>query len=652
MIRSAVGLTMLARQARSLGLRDDAVHLDSTLQHLEEGSFSISVVGEFKRGKSTIINALLGSSTLPTDAMPATASITRVVYGRNPQAILVRRDGARESVGISDLPRHITKIDEAAAARASLIREAIVAYPTLLCQNNVEIVDTPGLSDEEAMTRLTLDVLPRTDAVIFVVMALSPFGQTEMAFLAELLTRIDIGRIFFVVTHIDKLRDPADAPRLVGAVASRIGQAVEAAVSAPVDAGALRIFPVSAWEALVAKEEHDSTRYHKSRFGELEQALERYLARDRGAATLSRVTQVIRDSALAQLAELQSQSQREAAQDAQDEACCQHHQHELDALFAQAEALAQGVIGRAELCTQAVREVAATGHQRLLRIAQETLQSFSFHDDLMADGEARTDLVRSHLKRALDPQLDDLSDKLSSLIAQWCSREDAALEEMNRRLNERLAKCQADSGDSGSADVPVRQKRDPQQGLAVALARQGLASLSALSVKFKEAFQPSAGFLTGPALGAVGWALGTETVQGTWRTVRGWMNKEGVSRAEAQLQESRDLIRERMRAGYIKETTQHINTLFTSLQFEENASSLVTSIIPGVASAVARERDYIGEIIAWRKVGLRIERARRHVAHTHRQAEFKEMEVETSALIHETERHSELLMRALLPDLT
>lgn len=647
LIRGSIALATLGRQARFLGLNNEAKRLDQMLHHMEEGAFSIAVIGEFKRGKSTIINALLGSSALPMDVMPATASVTRIVYGRAPQATLIRRDGAHEQISISDLVRHITKIDKEAAERAMRIREAIVAYPTLLCQNNVEIVDTPGLSDEEAMTRLTLDVLPKADAVIFVISVLSPVSQAESDFLCKLLKTIDIGRIFFVLTHIDKLNDPEVVPRLVEAVAKRIGQAVEEAASVAFDVNTLHIYPVSAWDALRGKELHDNVLYQRSRFNELENALEYYLARDRGVAALSQVMQVLRESGITQLSALRSQALQVAHRNEQDAARCQHHQDELDSLFTEVEVFSQGVGERADRCIETVRQTVVDRYKCLLGAVEQVFQNLKISDDLLVNGEARLELVRRHLTQAVELQLDELSRELIALVWQWCSIEDTTLEDINRRLDDKLADCQSDRADAELAKLPVRQKRSPLQS-AVALAYQGQAALSDLTEKFKRAFQPLGGFIAGTALGAVGWALGSEAVQETWRTMRKWLDKSTAERAEMRFRESRDQVRERLKAVYRQDTIQHITVIFTQLAFEGKVIAIVKGIALGVASGVAQERNYVVEIIEWRKGELKIERARRHVAHTHKYNELKEMEAETQKLIEETEQQSKLLARALI----
>ena len=81
--------------------------------------FRVAVVGEFRRGKTTFINALLGKEILPVDALPTTATLNRITYGSVPKAYLCWKDGGREEIGIEELSRYVTKLTEASAETAS-----------------------------------------------------------------------------------------------------------------------------------------------------------------------------------------------------------------------------------------------------------------------------------------------------------------------------------------------------------------------------------------------------------------------------------------------------------------------------------------------------------------------------------------------------
>lgn len=294
----AEDLQDLAEIADELRLAKTGELVNEVLERVRENSFSVAVVGEFKRGKSTFINALLGKDILPSDILPCSATLNRVTYGIKPSVTVRFKDGKEEIVEIGKLAEYVTKLTEESEERAATVREAIVTYPIPYCQNNVEIIDTPGLNDEANMTEVTLSVLPQVDAAILVIMAQSPFSEYEREFLEEKLLTSDLGRVIFVVTAIDRLNRPEDADRLVADIKRRINKFVMKRAAGQYGEnspeyevymrkiGTPRVFGLSAYKALEAKTKGDAALMSASRFGEFERALEEFLSKERGAIFL------------------------------------------------------------------------------------------------------------------------------------------------------------------------------------------------------------------------------------------------------------------------------------------------------------------------------------------------------------------------------
>jgi len=292
-------LGRLRAAAAGLALEDLAGRIEEARSSIESHHFSIAVVGEFKRGKSTFINALLGKEILPADIVPTSATINRVTYGLKPTVRVVFRDGGREqTIDVSDLPEFVTKLTPEAETVASTVQEAIVYYPVPFCRNNVDIIDTPGLNDNPAMTEVTLDVLPRVDAAILVVLATAPFSQTEAVFLEKLLVEYGLGSVVFVVTAIDRLRHRTDRENIVSTVRERIadcirqhavkrfGEGTEAFENYLRRVGEPRVFGVSGYDALTGKMDGDEAKLVESRLPEFEEFLERFLTEESGLVVL------------------------------------------------------------------------------------------------------------------------------------------------------------------------------------------------------------------------------------------------------------------------------------------------------------------------------------------------------------------------------
>lgn len=165
--------------------------------------FYVAVVGEFKRGKSSFVNALLGRKVLPVDTSPTTAVINRITYGDVPRAWLHYKDGSKKEVEIDKLSDYVTKLTEKSKEEAAKIKEAVIEYPSVFCQNYVDLMDTPGMNDEERMNEITLSDLERIDLAIVAVSINYPFDETECEFMVRLLENPGISQIIVVVTYID-----------------------------------------------------------------------------------------------------------------------------------------------------------------------------------------------------------------------------------------------------------------------------------------------------------------------------------------------------------------------------------------------------------------------------------------------------------------
>ena len=124
--------------------------LDEELERIKTKKYNVAVVGEFRRGKSSLINALLGLPVLPADATPTTATVNRITYGAEPSVTIHYKDGSQKNLdSLEELPNYVTKLSAEREAVAKTVREAVVEYPIVICQNHVDIIDTPGLSDDE-----------------------------------------------------------------------------------------------------------------------------------------------------------------------------------------------------------------------------------------------------------------------------------------------------------------------------------------------------------------------------------------------------------------------------------------------------------------------------------------------------------------------
>lgn len=291
-------LKCLQEFSKKLKLEKSILLIDDVLERIQTNSFSVAVVGEFKRGKSTFINALLKQEILPADVNPCSATLNRVTYGVKPLVQIKFRDGRVEEVAIDKLADYVTKLTPESEETAANVKEAVVYSPVHYCRNNVDIIDTPGLNDEANMTEVTLSVLPEVDAAIMVIMAQSPLSEYERDFLENKLLNNDLGRIIFVVTGIDRYNNPGDADKGIKYIGDRIQKMImdRAKERYGEDSpeyevyrkkiGDPKVFGLSAYQALQARQKEDNALLTQSRFLEFETALEKFLTQERGATFL------------------------------------------------------------------------------------------------------------------------------------------------------------------------------------------------------------------------------------------------------------------------------------------------------------------------------------------------------------------------------
>ena len=302
-------LKKLREYSQKLDLDGNISSIDEVLDRLSKDEFSVAIVGEFKRGKSTVINALLGKNILPVDVLPTTATLNKITYNVAPFVNIEYKDGRQEQIEIDQLNNYVTKLTKESEEIAKTVKEAVVYYPINYCKNGVTIIDTPGLNDDAAMTEVTMSVLPQIDAALMVIMAQAPFSESERDFLENKIITSDLGRVLFIVTGIDLL-DEEDVERVLENIRGRIQEYVlnKAEATFGTDSkeyetyrqklGKIQLFGLSAKQALKAKTKGDPALLEKSRFPEFEDALEKFLSEDRGAVTLNAPVSRIKTSSL------------------------------------------------------------------------------------------------------------------------------------------------------------------------------------------------------------------------------------------------------------------------------------------------------------------------------------------------------------------
>ncbi len=266
-------LADLGDERESSAVTDAARALD---KNLVENRFNVVVFGEFKRGKTTFVNALLGADILPAAVVPLTSIVTAVTWGEEIRVGVVFLDGREEDVRPEDLPRYVT--ERGNPENRLGVARAIVSYPSEDLRDGVFLIDTPGVgSVYRHNTEAARAFLSESDAVIFLTSADPAISDAERAFLEEVGDQA--ARLFFILNKIDYVsgldRDEAIA-FTHGVIADAVGRDVV-------------LYPVSARRALMAKRVDDADELAASGLPAFEHDFRAFLLNEKGQTILDSV---------------------------------------------------------------------------------------------------------------------------------------------------------------------------------------------------------------------------------------------------------------------------------------------------------------------------------------------------------------------------
>jgi len=203
-------LTQLEKILKKSGWEFDLIEgkIKENIAKLQSEQIVVSVIGQFKRGKSSVINALLSEEILPISVLPLTAIPVFIYYGEKYELQIKTKKEVLNFRNIEEIKKVLFEFatEKGNPENKKEVEEIKLFYPSELLKNNIVLVDTPGVGSIYAHnTKAAEDVIPKSDIGVFVVSPDSPFSEVEMNYFKKVLPKIKTS--FFVINKSDTVTE-------------------------------------------------------------------------------------------------------------------------------------------------------------------------------------------------------------------------------------------------------------------------------------------------------------------------------------------------------------------------------------------------------------------------------------------------------------
>jgi GTP-binding protein EngB required for normal cell division len=172
-------LRLLEQIASRNGLVEFRTRIDAITARLEEDSFEVALFGRVSSGKSSLLNALLGTNVLPVGITPITAVPTKIRYGATLRAAVSYGDGRSGLVSLEEFRRLVT--EQGNPGNMQNIVRALLEVPSPRLKEGILLVDTPGLGSlAKRGAAETLAYLPSCDLALLLVDAGATLNEEDI----------------------------------------------------------------------------------------------------------------------------------------------------------------------------------------------------------------------------------------------------------------------------------------------------------------------------------------------------------------------------------------------------------------------------------------------------------------------------------------
>ncbi len=185
------GVTSLSRQ---IGACKDLL--------AETAAIDVAILGQFKAGKSSFINSLIGRDVLPVGAIPVTTVITRLRYGVEERAVVTYFDGRTSVAPLDSIDEYISELKN--RANEKNVDVVDIELPSLRRYSGLRFVDTPGLGSVfKYNTEISEDWLPKVGCALVAISSDRPLSENDLNLIRELMDYTP--KVILLLTKVDLL---------------------------------------------------------------------------------------------------------------------------------------------------------------------------------------------------------------------------------------------------------------------------------------------------------------------------------------------------------------------------------------------------------------------------------------------------------------
>ncbi|WP_406356273.1 dynamin family protein [Streptomyces sp. NBC_00658] len=271
-----------AAAASAEGSRQAGSRLADAERQLRAGKLTVLVCGEYKRGKSRLVNALLEDPGLcPVDTYYATNLVSVISYGPDERINVTLDSGEQRRITREEIADYVGESGNPHNAAGARLLTVVTPNPRL--SSGLLLADTPGVGGVyQAHTAATMEFLPQADVVVFVVDATQPMTESELRFLRRVAGTLDSAGgggdgLLCVLTKTDVL---ADLTEILANTREKLDEL------SPDEARSIPLVAVSSRAKLQYLSDKDPEDLELSNFPALETALWDMLTRRRCTALL------------------------------------------------------------------------------------------------------------------------------------------------------------------------------------------------------------------------------------------------------------------------------------------------------------------------------------------------------------------------------